>query len=171
MQEEWRDVVGWEGLYQVSNEGNVRSLFDGYYPRIRSLNKKLDRYGYLSVCLTKKGKSWYKTVHRLVAEAFIPNPNNYPCVNHKNEDKTDNNVDNLEFCTVSYNNHYGTHYQRVSETQSRPVNQLTLDGKVVKTWKSGTEAGRNGFSQECISRCCAGINRTHRGFIWRYVNE
>ena len=120
MMEEWRAVPGYEGLYEVSSYGRVKSLKryksnNGGIPLIkeRILKPYNDKKGYLNVRLRNKN---FK-VHRLVAQAFIPNPNNLPQVNHKNEDKSDNRVDNLEWCTAKYNNTYGTRQDKVRDTK------------------------------------------------------
>ena len=121
MEEEvWKDVVGYEGLYQVSNLGRVKSLGFDKWHKGRILKQSFDsKRNYLFVGLHKDGKIKQKNVHRLVAETFIPNPDNLPCVNHKDEDKTNNfvfvnkdgsvdlNKSNLEWCTVAYNTNYG----------------------------------------------------------------
>ena len=125
MQEIWKEIEGYEGLYEVSNLGRVRSLDreqfqigngGSYFKRIykgRILKFKIDYHGYYRVHLSVNGERKHYLVHRLVAEAFIPNPNNLPCVNHKDEDKTNNSVDNLEWCDVAYNNAYnGLHSRR-----------------------------------------------------------
>lgn len=98
--------------YAVTDDGQVWSFYTNKF-----LKQKIDKYGYACVSLSKDGKSLSRTVHRLVAKAFIPNPENKPTVNHKDENKLNNCVDNLEWMTVSENNNYGTHYQKVSETQ------------------------------------------------------
>ena len=124
MIEEWRPVVGYEGLYEVSNTGRVRSV-DRYIKnghssyrlhkgKVISLLK--GEYGYIQVNLYYNGKNYKKYVHRLVAQAFIPNPDNLPQINHKDEDKTNNRVDNLEWCTAKYNINYGTRKDKVRET-------------------------------------------------------
>ena len=114
--EEWRDIKGYEGKYQVSNLGRVKSLKDshGNY-REKILSNTPTKDGYLTVGLYKKGKSKPYKVHRLVAEAFIENTNNHPIINHKDENKQNNRVDNLEWCTYQYNNTYGTRTKRQSE--------------------------------------------------------
>ena len=118
MIEEWRPVVGYEGLYEVSNTGQVRSL-DRFYYRLHKgkvLSPTKDRYGYLTVTLNCNGKSKTIKIHRLVAQAFLPNPDNLPQVNHKDEDKTNNNVTNLEWCTAKYNVNFGTRQERYRNT-------------------------------------------------------
>ena len=118
MNEEWRDIEGYEGLYQVSNLGRVKSLnCRGHKGCIGILTPRFDGKGYEMVALYKEGKARNTKVHRLVAQAFIPNPNNYPQVNHKDEDKTNNCVDNLEWCDTQYNNTYGTRIERMLKTK------------------------------------------------------
>ena len=124
MIEEWRPIVGYEGLYEVSNTGQVRSL--DMYLKCKGKSYRLqkgkvlspvkNKDGYLLVNLHCNGKIQHKTIHRLAAQAFIPNPDNLPEVNHKDEDKTNNSVDNLEWCDRSYNNNYGTTNIRRRET-------------------------------------------------------
>ena len=111
MIEEWKAVPGYEGLYEVSNKGNVRNV-----RRNKLLRLSKTKYGYIQVYLYKNGIKTGLTVHRLVAEAFLPNPNNLPQVNHKDEDKTNNNVDNLEWCDAKYNMNFGTARIRAKET-------------------------------------------------------
>ena len=118
MSEEWRPVVGYEGLYEVSSYGRVRSL-DRFYYRLHKgkvLSPTKDRYGYLTVTLNCNGKSKTIKIHRLVAQAFIENPDNLPQVNHKDEVKSNNCVDNLEWCSAKYNNNFGTRQERYRNT-------------------------------------------------------
>lgn len=168
--ETWKDVVGYEGKYQVSNKGRVRSLpvesrtkyFSG-----RVLSLFVDNVGYMAVNLSRKT---YK-VHRLVAVAFIDNPNNYPCVNHKDENKTNNDVNNLEWCTYSYNNNYGTRNQRISQNEGRKIIQYDLNGNEVKRWNSIVDAARYyKVARTTICGCCAGRQHTSCGYVWRYAN-
>ena len=116
MAEVWKDVVGYEGLYQVSNLGRLKSA-----PRPRTkgglLKPQYDRKGYLTFGLCKNGKSKMAKIHRLVAEAFIPNPGKLPEVNHKDEQKDNNCVENLEWCTTQYNSNYGTRVARIAATK------------------------------------------------------
>ena len=161
MDEIWKDKKDYEGHYQVSNCGRVKSIKFGK-ERILKLIKNKD--GYLYVNLYKNSiKKKYK-VHRLVAEAFIPNTNNYKEVNHKDECKTNNVVTNLEWCDRKYNNNYGTR----TEKCSKKVYQYTLDGQFVKEWPSTREAARNGFNQGNVAACCRGELKTYKGYIWSY---
>ena len=123
--EEWKDIPGYEGLYQVSNTGKIKGL-----PRVTVQNQILQERilipgvinnGYLQITLHKNGEHKNFLVHRLVANAFIPNPKNLPEVNHKDEDKTNCNSDNLEWCTRKYNLNYGTRNQRSAESRRKKV--------------------------------------------------
>ena len=171
-QEIFKDIKGYEGLYQVSNLGRIKSLErDIIYPngKIQHYNEKMlspnsDKNEYKTIKLCKNGKIKRYLVHRLVAEAFIDNPDNLPCVNHKDENKQNNNVENLEFCSVAYNNSYGsrletlkaknTGQKRSEETKQKireakkgmkvsentkiklgkPVEQYDLDGNFIRSW-------------------------------------
>lgn len=129
---------------------------------------------YYAVKLSKDGIIKQFRVHRLVAQAFIPNPDNLPQVNHINENKFDNRVENLEWCTNEYNLLYGSHYTNVSKTMtngktSKKVNQLTLDGELARVWPSVNEITRQtGMSHQNISACCCGKRKSAYGFIWEY---
>ena len=161
----WKDIKDYEGLYQVSNFGRVKSIRFG---KERILKSGTNNWGYLFVKLCKNGKIKPFLVHRLVAEAFLPNTDNLPCVNHKDENKQNNNVNNLEWCDVKYNNTYGTRTEKSSKKCSKPVLQYTLDGVFIREWKSTAECGRNGFNQGNVAACCRGERKTYKGFIWRY---
>lgn len=177
--EEWRTICGYEGLYQVSNYGKVKSL---KYDKEKILKFGKKKNGYLFVILCKEGKKKQFLVHRLVVNAFIPNPSSLPCVNHKDENKTNNQVDNLEWCTYQYNIKYGTCQQRKventdwkaigrknAEKQSKKVYQYSQDGELIKIWQSTMECGRNGFKQSAVANCCIGYRKSHRGYIWSYT--
>lgn len=186
MEEIWKDVVGYENLYQVSNLGRIKSLekYDGRGWHRKEKFKKIhkNKGGYLVVELVKnKIKNKY-LVHRLVAQAFIPNPENYPCVNHKNETRNDNRVENLEWCTQKYNCNYGNaQKKRIEHTdfKKRKVNPITaeknsrktamysLDNKLIRVFKSREEAKKYGFEPSCISECVNGKLKTHKGYIWK----
>lgn len=174
MEEVWKDVVGFEGLYQVSNYGRVFSVRNN-----RVINQGCNNrgQGYYHVRL-HNGKCHTKTVHRLVAEAFIPNPNGYPQVNHIDENAKNNRVDNLEWCTSKYNNNYGTRNARISASERKnpnknriPVAQYTLDGKLVRTYSSIAEVGRCGFTKSHVLDCARGSSRySHsQGYVWKFI--
>lgn len=174
--EEWKDVVGYEGLYQVSNEGRVKSLkYRGSDKECILKNRKTTK-GYLQVALWKNRKCKEIQVHRLVAMAFIPNddPINKTQVNHKNENKTLNTVENLEWCTNEYNHNYGTRNLRagggLNGVGSKKVYQFTIEGELIKIWPSSMECGRNGFNQPCVSACCNGKSKTYKNYRWSYEN-
>lgn len=178
MIEEWRDAPGFEELYLVSNLGRVKSVerFKRNNAGTQFVNERLrvltpDKDGYLRVCLSKDGLHYLKSVHRLVAEAFIPNPDNLPVINHKNEDKQDNRVENLEWCTVKYNTNYGNGMRKMAISQGRAVLQL-YNGHVVEEFYSTQEASRRtGIPQVNIYKVCVGERRTAGGYEWRFKNE
>ena len=122
MEEIWKDIEGYEGLYKISNMGRVKSI---KFNKEKILFLQKDKYGYLRVGLRKMGKLKNYFVHRLVAEAFIPNPNNLPIVNHKDENKQNNCVENLEWCTVKYNNSYATALFQRKEKLKKKIVQYT----------------------------------------------
>ena len=138
----WKDIKGYEGKYQISNKGRVRSLDYKGTKKKKLLKASTNKEGYIQIRLYKNGKGKTYFVHRLVAEAFILNPNNYPVVNHKDENKSNNSVDNLEWCTVEYNNTYGTRLERMSKTRSKAIRQLSLEGDLIKVWESASEVAR-----------------------------
>ena len=170
-EEVWKDVSGYEGLYQVSDKGRVKSLWFG---KERILKPGKLKKGYLQVSLSKNREMKGYKVHRLVCQTFLPNPNNLPEVNHKDEDKTNNKVENLEWCDRKYNNNYGNHNQKVFEKTtngklSKPVLQFTKSGEFIQEWKSTMDVKRNlGFDQGHISQCCLGKLKSAYGFIWKY---
>lgn len=163
----WKDIEGYEGLYQVSNTGKVRSLNYNRTGRVQELRLVRDKDGYFMVHLCKNGEGKHHLVHRLVAQAFIPNPDNLPVINHKDEVKTNNRVENLEWCTIKYNNEYsGVYWSR------RPVFQYTKEGVFVAEYESSNEASRQtGVNQGNISNCCFGIRKSAGGFIWRFKED
>lgn len=162
----FKEIKGFEN-YEVSNYGNVRSLKRNIVLRPSIVN------GYLHVGLYKDGKHYDKYIHRLVAEAFIPNPNNLQEVNHKDENKFNNHVDNLEWCTHEYNLNYGTAIERMTEKLSKPIVAIDSEGNVVHEFLSAMEAGRNGFNFGHVSKCCRHIpnHNTHKGYQWHYKEE
>ena len=172
IEEKWKDVKDYEGHYQVSDYGRVKSV---KFVKERILKPFRDKDGYLTVNLCKNHKIKYCRIHRLVAQSFIPNPQNLPEINHKNEDKTDNKVDNLEWCDAKYNNNYGTRIQRITEKNingkcSKQVLQYSKDGEFVKEWKSTMDVERNlRYDHKHISDCCRGKLKSAYGFVWKYI--
>lgn len=153
--EEFRDIPGYEGLYEVSNLGRVRRNGKILKP---SKNKK----GYLQVSLCKNGTKKNARIHRLVAQSFISNPQNLPQINHKDEDKTNNAVENLEWCDSKYNNNYSL---------SKPVLQYDLLGNFIREWPSMIKVEEElGIYNSSISQCCLGNLKSAGGFIWKYKN-
>ena len=168
MQEIWKDVVGYEGLYQVSNMGRVKSFCQStkfHKQKEFILKPSLINSGYEVVTLYSKEKRKKFQIHRLVATAFIPNPDNLPCVNHKDENKVNNCVSNLEWCTYQYNNNYGTARIRTAETKATPIVQKTLDGKLLATYQSAIIASQllNINYANLNNWCMEGIGG---GYLW-----
>ena len=178
--EEWRDVKGYEGLYQVSSEGRVKSL-ERKIPHWRGgertvkeriLKPSDDCRGYLRVDLRDGSKQKHFKVHRLVCEAFHENPDNKPQVNHINEIKTDNRASNLEWATARENSNFGTRNERLGKAQSKSVGQYTRDGELVKIWPSTIEVQRQtGFSNGNISLAANGKYKQAYGFRWKYIER
>ena len=192
MTEQWRtavyDGIVYEGLYKVSNWGRILSLNYRNTGKPELMTPIANTKGYFQVGLWKNGE--YKTckVHRLVAETFLPNPENKPEVNHIDEDKTNNFVflnedgsvdkekSNLEWKTHKDNINHGTRNERVSKTLtngklSKPVLQLSLSGELIREWPSTAECGRNGFDQGAVTKCCNGKRKTHKGFRFMYADD
>lgn len=202
--EEWRDIAGYEGLYQVSDWGRVRSidrvikyLVKGKYPAERIFKGQIIapfkiNSGYLTVSLGESSKGHNKTIHRLVAEAFIPNTENKPCVGHKDGNETNNCVENLYWCTYPENNNHPITKERqiesskkrdfsylhtsevenkISKSLSKPIIQLK-DGVVIKEWDSIKEAasflGKSGGNITC---CCQGKFKSMYGYQWMYKED
>lgn len=166
MTEEWRPVVGFEGLYEVSSLGNVKSLCAGRWKSTMMRKPVPDVHGYQTVNLKKDGKYKNVKIHRLVAMAFLDNPNEWPEVNHKDEDKTNNRVENLEWCTRQYNQNYNDH----QKIYYKPVIQLSDDGRVIKEYESIKAACEaTGILASCISGVLSGRRERTGGFRWRYA--
>nr|DAX05603.1 MAG TPA: homing endonuclease [Bacteriophage sp.] len=174
MVEIWKDIKNYEGLYQVSNLGRVKSFRNWHGKSERILKFNINSSGYYRACLSKNSKQKYFFVHRLVAQAFIDNPNNYSVVNHKDENPKNNNVENLEWCTFKYNMNYGTLRKRQVEKCSKKVFQIDKNGNLIYIWNSIREAGRNlKISPGRISNCCLKRRNynTVGGYIWRFADE
>ena len=186
MKEEWRDIKDYEGLYQVSNLGRVKSLGNGKSnnSKRKIMKQHYNQKGYLLISLTNNGEKSFQ-VHRLVAQAFIPNPNNLPQVNHKDENKENNFVyinedgtidlekSNLEWCDNYYNSHYGTRFERIFKKTtngkcSKPVLQIDKNtNEVIAEFPSMAEVERQlGISN--VSNCCTGKQKTCGGYKWQF---
>lgn len=152
--------------YEISDDGKIFSLSYRKTNCRKELNYLSDRFGYKR-CYLSNGKQRKFLVHRLVAMAFIPNPNNYTQINHINEDKTDNRVENLEWCTPSYNINYGNRNKKLE----KPITQILPNGEI-KEWSSITEAARNlNLSTGQICHCCKGKFPTYKGCKWEYTKK
>ena len=187
LNEKFRDIKGYEGYYQVSNYGRIKRLakkeplksanqytnFCSYRTIKERILTNLYCKGYCRVTLSKKNKKKIYQNHRLVAETFIPNPNNYDEVNHKREEEKDNNlVTNLEWCTPKQNCNYGNRNKKISMKVKKRIIQLNSDFKILKVWNSVSEAsGYYKVTVSNITQCLKGRNKTACGYIWRYYNE
>lgn len=164
MKEVWKDINGYEGLYQISNLGKVKSIISN---KILKGNENAE---YIYVTLCKNGKQKIKKIHRLVAEAFIDNPNNYLYINHKDENKKNNIVNNLEWCTKAYNNNYGTRNERMSKNKSKyKIIQKDKEGKIIKKWQNIWDLEHNtSYNKWVIRQCCKNKCKTVYGYKWEY---
>lgn len=163
MKEIWKDIPNYERLYQVSNLGRIKSL---YYSKEKILTPKIDKDGYLLINLYKNHKCQTFKIHRIVAQVFLNNSNNLPQINHKDENKQNNCVDNLEWCTHIYNQNYGNK----NNWCSKKVNQYDLNGNYIKTYSSLNKASKELNISNNIYLCCNGKVKTCGGYIWKYVN-
>ena len=153
------DIIN--GKYAITENGQVYS----YYSK-RFLKQEIAKNGYARVYLDGK----HYLTHRLVAEAYIPNPENLPCVNHKNHDRADNRASNLEWCSYQYNNKYSNCIEAMAASHKKPVKQLTLGGELIKVWDSAADADK-GLGITGVYRGANGTRKTVGGFRWEYVNE
>ena len=186
MNEIWKTIEDYPN-YMVSNMGRIKRLSTGYYRRTEKiLIPQLQNNGYLHIKLSQNGKPKCFLLHRLVAQTFLPNPDNLPQVNHKDEDKTNNRVDNLEWCDRKYNINYGNGlikrvktniengtYRKIGklnkEKFSKPILQFTKDGDFVKKWNSISDAEKEtGISYKQICNCLKQRQKTAKGFKWIY---
>lgn len=191
----WRDIKGYEGLYQISNEGRVKSLpREWKCARNESGNRHHNeiimspqlRLNYYRVRLVKDGVGKNKSIHRLVAEAFIDNPDNKPVIDHINGNSIDNRVENLRWCTQEENNGFELHRKNIGKAQLgrkhseetiekvrkklyKPINQYDLNGNLIATYSSAKEAAiTTNSNYVSICQCCTGRNKTANGYIWKY---
>lgn len=199
----WKDIEGFEGIYQISDRGEVKSLKRtaptqyGYRTvRERVLKPTHSEYGYPLVRLSKDNQCRTFLVHRLVAKAFIPNPDNLPCINHKDANPNNNCVDNLEWCTHKYNSNYyickerqrlhmlgryeddpdflescKKRLEKYHSQFSKRVCQLDLGGNLIKVWDSTRATVSDGFIPNDVGQCANGKRRTHHGFMWVWFDD
>lgn len=179
--ETWKDIPGYNGYYQVSNLGRVKSLKRFFKTgrgriaetKLRILRQADSRDGYKMVVLCVNGEQLTRRVHRLVAMAFIPNPHNYPVINHKNEIRTDNRCSNLEWCTVSYNDTYGHALEKRKEKLSIKVYQYDSSKKLIKIFPSISETARvvgcniASIHYHIKHKC----KKPYRGYYYRTTDE
>lgn len=179
----WKPIKGFKS-YQISNTGLIK--------RANKILSPFNNQGYLRILLHEGDKHQKKLVHRLVAEAFIPNPDNKPQINHIDLDKKNNHVDNLEWVTNKENVAHAIkhiperrkqlkqdmskigkkHGRQNGINSSKPINQYDLEGKLINTFESARDAHRQlGYSYKVISKCCNGNSKTYKGFIWKFANE
>lgn len=161
MEERFKVIEGFP-QYKISDKGNVFSI---KYGRLLKPYKHKDGYLFIDLYDNKK---FPKSIHRLVAEAFLPNPNNYDQVNHKDENKTNNCISNLEWCTHQYNNNYGTRNRRIGNAHKIKILQFTKEGNLIKEWDSMIEACKEyNISKSLMSECCNGKYNTAKGYVWK----
>lgn len=175
MEEIWKDIKGYEGLYQVSNLGRVRGL--DRFVDLKSGKKRFVKGRVLKPYLTGgNGCQYYvvdltnsKThfVHRLVAETFIPNPNRLNEVNHKDENKLNNKITNLEWCTHAYNVRYSIEKIRQNHHRTKVLMINKVSNEVVKTYQMMKDVEKDGMKKQCVSRAIRGVIKTYRGYIWK----
>ena len=178
--EVWKDIEGYEKLYQISNYGRVKSLERKVYSnskfiytqKEKILIQKTDKLGYKKISLCKNGKNKTFFVHRLVAITFLDNPNNYSCVNHKDENPSNNYLENLEFCSHKYNMNYGTRNERISKRMTKKCNILQIDkeGNIINKWDNIKQI-KNELGIQHIYECINGKRKTAGGYIWKSEKE
>lgn len=175
--EQWKNVVGYEGSYLISSLGRVFSISSN-----KVLKTYINKLGYERIEFNVGGTNRKYFVHRLVAEAFVPNPSNLPIVNHRDENPSNNKADNLEWCTHKYNLNYGTCIQRrvahtaykhgADHAQSKKVYQFDLKGNFIKEYGSaGEAANETGLERKSICKCGTGHLKTYGGYVWKYTNK
>lgn len=171
MIEIWKDIEGYEGVYQISSLGRVRSLNYNHTGEIKIIKLQDNGKGYLRAHLHKNNKTKKYMVHRLVAQAFIPNPDNLPFINHKDENSHNNTLNNLEWCTHEYNINYGTRTKKANQSKSKKILQFDSEGNFIKLWDSIKSASENlCTSHSSIVACLKGKYKLSYVSIWKYYD-
>jgi len=172
IEEVWKDIPNFEGRYMVSNLGRIKSMKYRHHNKEEILKQESNQ-NYKRVCLyTKDGKRHHFGVHRLVAMAFLPNPNNYNEINHKDENPSNNCIDNLEWCEHTYNINYGTRTQKARLGIIKPIEQYDKNNNFIKKYNSITEIEKEfNFNRSNIIACAKGRISTAYGFKWKYANQ
>lgn len=188
IKEEWKTIEGYEN-YQISSLGRVKSLNYGRTGKEKIIGIHKDKKGYIIYRLYRNGEIQQYKAHRLVASAFIPNPNNLPQVNHKDENKQNNCASNLEWCDAKHNNNYGTRNERVSKShkgvrlskehiensakaRQKPIIQLSLNGEFIKQWNSAKQAGKElNINASNFTNCCRGKHNSAGKYKWKYLSD
>lgn len=162
MKEQWKPISEFPN-YKVSNMGRIMDAKG-------LIHKVFDNgNGYFIVGLSKNNHHYNRRISRLVALAFVPNPNNYGEVNHINEDKHDNRAQNLEWCTREYNVRFGNRTEKAIKKRAKSVDVFSLDGIYIKRYTMMSDATKDGFDKTMICKCCKGVKKTYRGYIFRYA--
>lgn len=170
--EQWKPVVGYERLYEVSNLGRVKSLNYNHTGKERLLKAWKNKDGYMFVVLMKDGVRKTCTVHRLVATAFITNHQGLPIINHKDENPENNKVNNLEWCSYSYNNSYNNRAKKVGEKTSKPIFGISKINGLIVEYRSAKEAGKVlNIAPTSITACCKGKKKSAGGYVWHYLED
>ncbi len=177
----WKDIPDFKGFYLVSNYGRVKTVSRKRMVTALNVSEKIKKHldnghGYLSVHLYKNNKLYIRYVHRLVASAFIPNPLNFPCVNHRDENKTNNSIINLEWCSYDYNNKYGTARFRLEKARRnngniRSVDMYDLKGNFLKHYECAFDVEKDGLSRRGVYGVCYGRSRSYKGCVFRFSGE
>ena len=183
----WKDIgvykgVDYTGMFMISSKGRVKSLDRVVIDNFKGKQRKRifyggihpqhpDKDGYMGTHLSKNGHSYTAKVHRLVAEYFLLNPRNCSDVNHIDENKANNDINNLEWVTHKENCNKGTRNERAGKKHRKPVVQLDLNGNLIKEWDSQTETRKGGFCFECVNNCARGEQETHKGFKWMPLDD
>lgn len=168
MSEIWKEIEGYPS-YMVSNMGRVKSLNYRRSGKEGIMSPRISGNGHLKVTLRNIDGLKDYLVHRLVAQAFIPNPNNLSELNHKDEEKTNNCIDNLEWCDRRYNVNYGNNAPKI--ILSKPIIQYSLDGYMLKVWDSISDAQKEVPKTRKIGDCCQGKRNKAGGYVWKYYDK